>query len=326
MWFSKRIRLLRYLFACRLNSSQAVFSGYPAVELSLILGHAIADRLPAVQARQWRKALGDWKDRGAASLAQVNKNELPSMPWPIESVILFYPAKHIYGQGEIILWELKLFGDAADHNMFLEAILPSLEEIGYRLDPRWHYKNCLWGHFDIHSIYVAHGSQWEPLVENGQLNLRYQATPFQWAEGLNFNEPWKRPHDLLTWVTPFDLEKNKQREAPRRPAPSLRSILDGFVARVSVLLAGKFALPEHLWELLPEDQAQDLKKALEFSARIPVLQHEISNTPYFYPGDWQGQQTFSTTIPDVIRPYLTFAAIFHVGRHTHFGCGTFVLN
>jgi len=56
------IYLNRYLFALRVNSSLVWFPNFPSVELSLILGNAIADRLPTIQARPWHKTLSSWDD------------------------------------------------------------------------------------------------------------------------------------------------------------------------------------------------------------------------------------------------------------------------
>ncbi|MCX7707996.1 MAG: hypothetical protein N2204_08325 [Anaerolineae bacterium] len=44
-----------------------------------------------------------------------------------------------------------------------------------------------------------------------------------------------------------------------------------------------------------------------------------------WPGRWAGGQIFQR-IPRRLLPYLELAAILHIGRYTHFGCGTFLLS
>ncbi len=323
MWHS-RLNLLRYLFVCRINSPFVFFQHHPSVELSLALGQLIAERLPTAQARPWHKTLAEWKTGGGNTLSQRKKKsrQQPENPWPLEAALLSYPTKRNLSEGEYVFWELKLIGASAEHGLFLETILPAFEHLGYAADSRWRYANCFWGHFDIQAVYMARGRHWEPLVEAGRLHLDYPAGPRQWAEGLVFEADLKQPCDYLTWVTPYEPEQKTRSEPP----PSLKSILDALVGRMNRLLSGKHLRQDALNDFLDEPDRTALKEALELAAHIPVLSHDLNQPVQTGPGRWIGRQTFSTAIPEIIRPLLGIASIFHIGGYTHYGCGTFAIN
>ena len=201
MWSSLiQISLIRYLFVCRVNRAMVRLPRSIPAQLSLALGDTITNRLPTAEARSWRKALAPWaeyresvvpqaqgkKKSKNRSTGQEKKKKLPLVPevsWPIETVLFLYPGKAMYGPGELILWELKLFGKQVDHGFFLEVILPAVEELGSSSGSAYYRQNSLWGRFDIQAVYAARGAQWEPVVSDGRLDLRYRATPTPWAEG-----------------------------------------------------------------------------------------------------------------------------------------------
>ena len=327
MWtFTHSISLIRYLFVWRVNSSMVWLPRRASSEFSLVLGTMIADRLPTREAHSWRKALAQWGDYGED---RRKPKEIPERPWPLEAVLFVYPGKLAYGQGELILWELKLMGESADHGLFLEVILPAMEEAATTSDPRWHRKNSIWGRFDIHSVYAARGEHWEPIVQEGRLDLRYHPTPIQWAEGWTGEPRSERVLDRLTWLTPFDLSKRpskarRPKEIPAGDVPTLGRILESLIARMSLFLPGKRHTPDDVWNSLGAEERSSLQAAAEQAARIPLRHHAIHPVPRSWPGRWIGVQTF-LFIPDPILPYLELASILHVGRQTHFGCGTFVV-
>lgn len=335
MWpFISPINLIRYLFVWRVNSSLVWLPRCLSAEISLVLGTIIADRLPTHEARHWRKALASSGEYGEdmkepktvpPALGQVEGEAL----WPIEAVLFVYPGKRSYGRGELILWELKLMGDSADHGLFLEVILPAMEEAATTSDPRWHYLNSPWGRFDIHSVYVARGSHWEPIVQEGKLDLHYHASPVQWAEGLTFDAGAERVFDRLTWLTPFDLSERKmsslrRKRIPSCEVPTLQMILESLIVRMSLLLPGKHNTPDDVWNSLDAEERSSLRATVEQAATIPVHHHVIRRAPRNWPGRWIGTQTFPS-IPSSIVPYLELASILHIGRQTHFGCGTFAI-
>ncbi|HID63909.1 MAG TPA: CRISPR system precrRNA processing endoribonuclease RAMP protein Cas6 [Anaerolineae bacterium] len=344
MWpFIKPIKLIRYLLVWRVNSPLVRLPRWLSTELSLGLGTMIANRLPTRQARPWRKALAARDEYGGISLIGRKKPwTLPEMPWPIETVLFVYPGKQTYGQGELILWELKLMGESADHGLFLEVILPALEEAGSVSDPQWQRKHGLWGRFDIHAVYVARGRRWEPVVSDGRLDLNYRATPVQWAEGLTFDLRSECIFDRLTWLTPFDLanddasarggqypsthsgQRGKKKIAPHQ-VPTLQSILESLIARMSQLLPGKHHTPDDVWDALSSEEQSSFRAVMEQASLVPVRHIHLEPAPKHWPGRWIGTQTFAS-IPHPIIPYLDLASILHIGKQTHFGCGTFVVS
>ena len=349
------IYLNRYLFVFRVNRSLVRFPNLPAPEFSLILGAAITDRLPTMQARPWHKSLSSWDEyfgcekggwhspphwplvppgqKKQRKKKQTSRNkgnrrkkgppmEVPESPWPIETVFFFHPSKRTYGQDELIFWELRLMGESADHGLFLEVILPAWEELGCRSDSRWRYANCLWGRFDIDSVYMARGLRWEPVVKNGKLDLTYKASASQWRKGLKFDGRNRKTVASLRWMTPFDF-RNKEGQDE---APTLRRILEGFAERVALLTLGKYYDLNKFCDLLGTEDQSALVDALELASRIPIVRHDFKPVEPACPGRWTGNQSFSTSIPDSLIPYIGLASIFHTGRHTHFGCGTFVID
>lgn len=331
MWpFIKPINLIRYLFMWRVNSSLVWLPHYLSADISLTLGTIIAERLPTREATRWEEALAPW---GKAAESKSKPKRIPDAAWPIESVLFAYPGKRTYGQGEFILWELKLMGESADHGLFLELILPAMEEAATTSDSRWRYKHNLWGQFDIHAVYAARGNRWEPFVQAGQLDLDYRATPVQWAEGLTFDVKSKRIFDHLTWLTPFDLlpadgeghRAGTSSGRKKRKAPTLQEILEALIARLSFFLPGKYNTAGDVWDSLDEAERSSLQTAMEQAGPLSIRRHDISRSPKDWPGRWIGTQTFSSILPAIV-PYLELASILHIGQQTHFGCGTFMID
>jgi hypothetical protein len=334
MWpFIKPIKLIRYLLVWQVNSSLVQLPRWLPTELSLVLGTLIANRLPTRQARPWRKALAPWEEFGGVSLVGKKKpSRLPEASWPIETVLFAYPGKRTCGRGELILWEFKLMGASADHGLFLEIVLPAIEEAGSTMDPQWRRQKSVWGRFDIRAVYVARGSQWEPLVRDGRLDLGYRATPGQWAKGLTFDLRSDRTFDCLTWLTPFDLsgdesdirgQRNRRKIAPHQ-VPTLQSVLESLIARMSLLLPGKHNTPDDVWAVLSAEEQSSLRGVMEQASRIPIHHTSLKSAPRSWAGRWIGTQTFAS-IPHPILPYLELASLLHIGRQTHLGCGTFAV-
>ncbi len=357
MWSSlNQINLIRYLFVCRVNRSMVRLpKGMPA-QLSLALGDTITNRLPTAEARLWRKALAPWADykeslkpqaqtgkKGKrASVGKSKKKPLPLVPevsWPIDTVLFVYPGKAMYGPGELILWELKLFGERGDHGFFLEVILPALEELGSTSASPWYQQNSFWGRFDIQAVYAARGTRWEPVVSDSRLDLRYRPTPSQWNEGLTFGLDVKEKFKALTWLTPFDFTissatlDNPNPPPPPLPrsgkipgveVPTLQDLLEALIARVAHLLPGKHTTPDDVWNMMSTQEQMSLVEAINQTGKIKIRGHNLKPASKHWPGRWIGKQTFST-IPFSIVPYLELASILHLGRQTHFGCGTFVV-
>jgi hypothetical protein len=324
------ISLLRYLIVWKVNSSLAVLPECLPIELSLVLGTIIANRLATQESSPWRKTLTPLAEYYAQASVKGRNLEkpIPNAAWPLEAVLSPYPVKRVLGQGELLIWELKLLGESADHGFFLELILPAMEEASYTSDNQWNRPRRLWGHFDVSAVYAAKGQQWEPVVQDGRLNLRYRPTPIQWAEGLPFTPNPPRQFSRLHWLTTFDLPENgamalspDQAQAPK----TLQVILAALIARANHLLPGKHKPPEEavMAVLNPAKQAA-LQSAWAEAARTPRLYKHLQAASPYWPGAWSGSQTYAPIAISLI-PYLELASILHIGTYTHFGCGTFKL-
>ncbi len=330
MWpFISQINLNRYLILWQVNRSLVRLPPYPAVELSWVLANLIAERLPTNEARPWRKSLSQWGEYFQDGSSPKKKGiTVPEAAWPVDAVLFVYPGKQTYGQGELILWELKLIGAGADHQFFLEVILPAMEAASLTTDPRWQRPNSLWGRFDIRAIYAARGRRWEPLVQDGKVDLRYRVLPTQWAEGIAFGIKVDRALDCLTWLTPFDLGNRQPasncKKAGHSRAPTLPQLIEALAERLSRFILGRRHKPAEVWAILNAEEQAALHNAIAQAAGFPLRSHTLKRVPKGWPGRWLGDQRF-LFIPDPILPYLELASILHLGRQTHFGCGTFVI-
>ena len=334
MWpFITPLNLIRYLIIWRVNDSMVMLPHCLPAALSPVLGTIIADRLPTRDAQAWRKALAPWNDESIADAQRIiGAESVPQAAWPVESVLFAPPGKVAYGEGELVMWELKLLGAQADHALFLEMILPAMEEAAVTTDTRWKQTHSIWGRFDIDSVLVARGAVWEPIVSDGRLNLNYRATATQWAEGLTFGQEWEqRPLRNLSWVTPVDLERwstdgrAQGRAAPGKATrPSTGALLNGLLARMGQLLPGKQHTPEVALALLSGEEQSGLWQSLS-SMGLYDRHHRTDSIPRGWPGGWMGSQNFVEPFPPALLPFLELASILHVGEQTHFGCGTFVL-
>jgi hypothetical protein len=327
------LRLLRYLCVWQVNSSLVRLAGpFWTLELTRVLGTLISERLPSRQAAPWRKAL-------VADTIAGPQSPMPQRLWPLEAVLMRYPAKRTYSRGELLFWELKLFGDAADHDLFLELILPAMEEAGYTSDQRWQRHNGLWGHFDVYAVRVARGRHWEPLVEQGRLDLRYHPTPWQWTEDRQAPAPQPsvaviRPRfRRVRWLTPFDPTLPPINAAGRNGAGAgeadvpecLAHLLALFLLRLNELFGNTSGDPLDLPGQLNADEQDALAQALLQGADIRQRHHELESVRRSVPGRWRGTQVFEPVPPELL-PYLDLASLLHIGGYTQFGCGTFLLS
>ncbi len=336
--FLNQISLIRYLIVWRVNSSLAFFPRYLSIDISRVIGSIICQRLPSTEKTVWKKSLDPLLNETNNTISRNKKEIIKSIPdvaWPINAVLFIYPSKRTYGRDELIFWELKLFGEHADHGLFLEVILPAMEEASYMSDPQWNQRNRLWGHFDIVNIYAARGNHWEPVVKDGRLDLRYRPTPFQWQEKLRIKPKSRYRFTRLNWMSPYDLSELmfhlnnfrfsfENRALFLNNAPTLTLLLASLLYRIDELLHGRSKVPENIGDFFDDEDRKLCHQVLEKVNRIPIKTNNIKPAPTTMPGKWIGVQRFQA-IPRLIIPYLELASILHVGKQTHYGCGTFVV-
>ena len=155
--------------------------------------------------------------------------------------------------------------------------------------------------------------------------------PSQWSLGIKFSNITSRALDRLTWLTPFALSayektapKTEKNKHPRQ-APSLYGILEATSQRTAWIMLGNYATSDDFLKMIDPNARTAWQSAIKQASRIPLLRHDMTKVPSDLPGQWLGFQVFATSIPDAIIPYLELASIIHIGKYTHYGCGTFVL-
>lgn len=338
MWLFKHpLNLLRYLVVLRINSSKVWMPRQFSAELFLALGKMVAGRLSTGEAQAWRKALQPLEEynRTISELQRRRKKitqKIPEVSWPIDAVILEYPGKTVYGEGELLFWELKLCGKDADHGFFLEVILPALEALGYSAEREWERQLKPWGHFDIYNVFVARGLNWEPLISEGRLDLRYSPRPSQWMEGLTPDALFQSRFKRLVWLTPFDLVGISGQsgllppEPPLSPgaaqAPTAEMLLEALFVRLKRFLPKRKAASAAIEDIFEKEELDRYRTALLQARRIPPPANEISPVPAISPGSYIGRHYFYRLSPAILR-FLELASIVHLGRYLQLGCGTF---
>ena len=326
-----RIKLLRYRVFLSVASVGVRLRQGTLAELSWLLGEGIRERVAqGNETRRWRRALTPWEESGWAWAMRGIYKRFPVWPeirWPVETIFLFLPRKRFYGKGELLSFEIKLIGERADHSFFLEYILPALESLGYTL-PSWPQRASylLWGHFEVRHVYVARGLRWEPVVQDGEVDLRLRPQPDQWMEGWPSEAPPGRTSSTIRWSRPFVTENMIGRARPAKPVPpTLSTLLAACVERMADLLTeGDVAA---LWQELSPDEQADLMDAVEQARSVAVARHTLQSKRRSrgIPVNLEGEQTFAGPIPPVVIPYLELGSILHIGRYLHFGYGTFRL-
>lgn len=255
------IDLLRYMLVLRMDKSLVVTPPALSVEMSYLLSTMIADRLPTSQIKPWRKLLEAWQQANPDLTRQQGKRSLLSPPdaqCPIAMTILPHDLKKCYGLNEVLLCELKLFGRDASHELFLELLLPVLEQAGICPDSRWRRRNSLWGHCHLDSVWVAQGRHWEPLVEDGRIDFSRRPDSRQWARGLELGmHSLGRDPKHLVWFTPFalpHLSAMQRVRLPRKFAPDLSALLQALADRLESLHPGCTAHSPDMQEPTGEEQ------------------------------------------------------------------------
>ncbi len=323
------IDLLRYRVFLRVNAAYANVNSALPMRLSYALGQSILAQISLGRdGRRWRSALSAWEERGWPGVLRKAKKAVrplwPAIRWPVETILAVYPGKRVYGQGEFVSLEIKLLGPRASHAFFLEYLLPALENLGYAASAPWSRAHGLLGHFDIAHVYVARGLEWEPVVQNGEVDLRLQPDTRQWASGWPFESPAGTETLGIAWVSPYaPAVTNARRIAP----PSLADVLAACVERLAELSPQAAGEVEALWRQLEPAEQVALLEAVEQTRRIGVSQYTLKRvrSKDGQPPGLEGEQRFDAAIPAAAVPYLELGSILHIGAYTHFGYGTFRL-
>jgi hypothetical protein len=208
-----------------------------------------------------------------------------------------------------------------------------MEEACITNNPEWNSRNRLWGHFDILNIYAALGNTWQPFVSNGKLNLELRINPKQWLEGLDFKPTALRDLKYIDWVVPADLSEDysgyfaldlpdEKEKLKFCKAPPLSLILFSLIQRINRLLYEPTRSLIKIEDVLKAADEKAFLNAFQQSIQANITDNKFKEVPHSWPGKFYGLQKYSS-ISRAITPYLNIASILHVGKYTHFGCGTF---
>ncbi|GAB4521915.1 MAG: hypothetical protein Fur0018_03010 [Anaerolineales bacterium] len=329
------IDLLRYRVFLRVNASYVrVFPDFP-MRLSYALGEVIRQQISLGRdGRRWRSALSAWDECGwPRALADKKPAQIPQWPdirWPVETVFVVQPQKRFYGKGELFGFEIKLLGPKASHAFFLESILPGLEVLGYTDSPTDKNAHNLLGHFDVAQVYVARGLHWEPVVQDGKVDLHMQPDTHQWAEGWPFAFPAENIEVCgIYWETPCVLDQTSSSHQRGKSVshPEFTDLLAACLERMASLSPQAAGSVDILWQQLTTEEQIDLLHTVEEARRVKVGTHSIklTQTKWGCPRGLTGEQYFSPDVPASAIPYLELGSILHIGNYAHFGYGTFQL-
>jgi hypothetical protein len=107
----------------------------------------------------------------------------------------------------------------------------------------------------------------------------------------------------------------------------VQGILLAMLKRAACALPEPRLAPEDVWQMIaPSEQAVVREALMRHDFDALRERHDLVRPGKGWPGQWIGKQTFARSIAPALLPYLDLAAILHVGRHTHYGCGTFRLS
>jgi len=145
----------------------------------------------------------------------------------------------------------------------------------------------------------------------------------------------KRPLRQLIWITPLDLgySSTVAQPSPGTPCeaqaqaeiPSMRQIITALMTRMTLFVPARHGGVEQVWALLSQAERAALEEDVDMTRLGPARRQRLEAASKDWPGCRVGSQVFEG-ISWRLLPYLELASILHIGRLTHFGCGTFVLH
>ena len=213
--------------------------------------------------------------------------------------------KKVYRSGEYFAFEIRLFGQAAQHRLLVERLLPAIEMggklngIGSWIDiPQSGY-----GRFEIDKVLVARSDKWEEVYNPRQWFLREVVPDDVNALITESTEP----RTTLTWLTPFCLKQKNKNIAE----PDLASLVKFISVRLTQMQP-EFCR-DHFTELL--DQAQQVR-VLQRDLQLVELFEKRSDMFHI------GKITFEQ-LPPPLAWMLDIGSIIHIGKATRYGNGVY---
>jgi hypothetical protein len=105
----------------------------------------------------------------------------------------------------------------------------------------------------------------------------------------------------------------------------MRQIITALMTRMTLFVPARHGGVEQVWALLSQAERAALEEDVDMTRLGPARRQRLEAASKDWPGCRVGSQVFEG-ISWRLLPYLELASILHIGRLTHFGCGTFVLH
>uniref|UniRef100_UPI004057BEE8 hypothetical protein n=1 Tax=Candidatus Electrothrix sp. TaxID=2170559 RepID=UPI004057BEE8 len=313
------IQILRYLFVLRINRSLIETLKQPDQEILHNLAALIAENMGGADGKAWKKAAR----RLANASVDVSLDAVPLAgppPWPIDAVLLAENPGTRLCLNELFFFELTVLSDRIGHHFILEYLLPALEQAGYsRMEKQ--PKFGLWGNYEIVGLFCAHGADWEPVIDEGQLSSDYFPKPDQWARDFMMNGTGKI-FTRLDWIRPLAPDAAMPENGP--DMPWLLAALERRMTALKLLNKGSADM-DTLVQGIPGMEKASWQEAVDAAQAMPAPVSVLRPVEKEHPAKAViGRQHFSA-IPPVVLPWLELASILHLGLHTHYGYGGFSL-
>ena len=213
--------------------------------------------------------------------------------------------KKIYRAGEYFAFEIRLFGQAAQHRLLIERFLPAIEMggklngIGSWIDiPQSNY-----GCFEVHKVLVARPDKWVEVYNPRQWFFQEVVPDDVNAAVAQTSEQ----RTTLTWLTPFCLKQKNTHIVE----PDIASLVK-FISVRLIQLQPSFCR-DHFTEILAQAQ------------KVRIFQHDLRLVELFEKRSdmFQIGKIIFEQLPPPLARMLDIGSIIHIGKATRYGNGIY---
>ncbi len=206
----------------------------------------------------------------------------------------------VFQEGETLTFEIRLFGDMAQHRIFSGRFLPAVEYAGkFSGLGKWRtYKSDFYGRFSVRNTYFWDKNSWhQNTMKKISANSGLPA-----YQVINFDRPLE-----IQFITPVLLNRNKKNIRN----PDFFDIIKSAERRIQTLIGTK--------ERLTTDKSIRTVETQE--SRFSKYQIDASRKEENYIIGHMG----INHIPDELQPIMNYSGLTHVGKGVSMGMGGFVI-
>jgi hypothetical protein len=289
---------LRYLIEIEVQSSLMIFDfmkkGY---HLRTMIETAIKRQFPC----NFRDNCLKCKEQSHCEYVMLFHPQILDKNASSKFVILPHPGPRlVFKNGETLTFEIRLFGDMAQHRIFSGRFLPAIEYAGkFSGLGKWRtYKSDFYGRFAVRNVYFWDKNSWHQItMEKISPNTGLSA-----HQEIDFAKPLE-----IQFITPVLLNRNKKNIRN----PDFFDIIKGAERRIQTLIGTK--------ERLTTDKnirTVETRESLFSTRQIDASRKEEN---YII-----GRMGISH-IPDELQPIIGYSGLTHVGKGVSMGMGGFVV-